>query len=109
MKIAVISILLAFMEAGCAQIIAAQRRADEEHCLQEGFRPGTDSFVLCRLTIEQYRAKRQAKQAEEARQSDEARRRDEERRRKDDEDRRRSEEDLKRLLCLGSIKSLSCP
>lgn len=47
-----IGILLALAQAGCA---AELRRMEEEKCMQEGFRPGTDSFRLCRLTLQENR------------------------------------------------------
>jgi hypothetical protein len=52
---ALISLLFAFVEAGCAAIIAEQRRRDEAHCQSEGFQPGTDGFKLCRLVIDESR------------------------------------------------------
>jgi hypothetical protein len=61
-NMALVSLLFAFVEAGCAAIIAEQRRQDEARCVGEGFQPGTDGFRLCRLTIEQIREKRAAEE-----------------------------------------------
>ncbi len=57
--------LFALTQTGCAEMVAAQRRADEKRCLEEGFRPGTDGFRLCRLTIEAARDKHAVEQRDE--------------------------------------------
>lgn len=116
---------LALSLAGCAELIEAQRRADNAQCVEEGFRPGTDNFRLCRLTVEQIRDRRAAeRRAEDQRRSDEeaqrrrrddeeaqARRRqqDEDDRRRREEDQRRREEDSRRMSCFSTPKPFGCP
>ena len=61
-KIAALSVLLAIVAAGCVkspEMIAAELRAaeaaDEAHCRSLGFQPGTDSYKLCLLNLQQGR------------------------------------------------------
>lgn len=57
-----LTIVLDFALAGCASPemlaakAAAEQREDENTCLSEGFKLGTDTYKLCLLTLKQGRA-----------------------------------------------------